>query len=438
MADLVLRKGKIVFPDGVREGDLVIDGGQILEISPDYKGEFDREIDCHGKYILPGVIDAHVHMRVPGGTHKEDFMTGSMAALSGGVTTFLDMPNTDPPVIDKKTLNAKRVLAEQDSLANFGFLFGATEENFEDVVHAKNIAAVKIFLGVSTGGLLVKSDDLLDRLLSRVKVPFVFHAEDDECLKHFALQSWDFSDPSVHSKIRPSQCAREAVRHILHLWKKYEKTARVHFAHVSTLEEIDVIRKFKCDNVTAEVTPHHLFLSTADYSQLGSFGKVNPPLRDPEEHEALWSAVRDGIIEVVASDHAPHLKNEKDLPYSDSPAGFPGVETMLPLILNAVYQNRLDFVLASRLLSTNPARIFGLQKKGKIEVGYDADIVIVDMDSERVVEGAKLLTKCAWSPFEGMKLRGWPTITIAHGTIMYENGKFVSGKRGKEAKYMKS
>ena len=163
---------------------------------------------------------------------------------------------------------------------------------------------------------------------------------------------------------------------------------------------------------------------------------MNPPLRDPEEHEPLWNALRDGTIEVVASDHAPHLKNEKDLPYEQVPAGFPGVETTLPLMMNAVYENRLDFVLASKLLSTNPARIFGIQKKGKIEVGFDADIVIVDMDVERVVEGSKLLTKCAWSPFEGMKLRGWPTTTISGGMIMYENEKFVSGKRGKEVRYV--
>lgn len=437
MADLVFRKGQIVFPDGVREGDLVIAHGEIFEITPDYKGHFDTEFDCRGKYIFPGVIDVHVHMRVPGDSAKEDFTTGSMAALSGGVTTILDMPNNVPPVIDKKSLIAKRSLAEQDCLTNFGFFFGATEDNMEEIFHAKNIVGVKVYLGESTGGLIVKNDETLDRLLERVRVPVVFHAEDQECLDRFRVTCPDFSRAVCHSESRPPECAREAMKRVLHLWKKYENTSQIHFAHLSTVDEIAVLKKFKTPFVSAEVTPHHLFLNIDAYERLGFFAKVNPPLRSHEHQQALWQALHEGLIEIVASDHAPHLKSDKEGPYESVRAGFPGVETLFPLMLNAVYENLLDFGTLAKLTAENPARIFHIPRKGKIEVGYDADLVVVDMDMEKEILASQLLTKCAWSPFEGMKLHGWPVMTIVSGTVMYDRGKFVAGKRGREVRYGK-
>lgn len=438
MTDIVFKKGKIVFPDGVREGDLVVDDGKIVEIVPEYQRSADREIDARGKYLFPGVIDAHVHMRAPGAVHKEDFMTGSMAAVSAGVTTFLDMPNNNPPIIDKKSLHAKRVLAEQDSLANFGFFFGATEQNLEEVLHAKNVAGVKVFVGSSTGGLLVKNEEVLDRLFDRCRVPLVFHAEDESCIARFRSSCSDFSRPGCHSEIRPPSCAKEAIRKILHLWRKYEKTVQVHIAHVTSRDEISVLKKFLSDRVSVEVTPHHLFLSTDDYEKLGFLGKVNPPLRSPKEHSYLWDALRDGLLQIVASDHAPHLKNEKDGEYDSIPAGVPGVETLLPLMLHAVYEGRLDFVQLAKFTAENPARIFRIVNKGKIQIGYDADLILVDMDLEKEVKAENLQTKCGWSPFEGKKLRGWPVMTLVNGTIIWENGKLVSGERGKEVTYLES
>ncbi len=452
MTDVVFRKGKIVFPDGVREGDLVVSGGKIVAFENEYREAVDLEIDCRGKYILPGVIDPHVHMRTPGAVQKEDFGTGSMAALSGGVTTFLDMPNTNPAVIDKKSLILKRSLAEEGSLCNFGLFFGATQDNLEEAIRAKGIVGIKIYLGQSTGGLLVKDDDIVNRLLERAKVPLVFHAEDQECLERYRAMNRDLNRPQAHGEVRPSECAMTAVKRVLHLWKRYEKHARVHIAHVSTREELEVLRKFKdvhaaFSPVTAEVAPHHLFLSDADCDRLGFLSKVNPPLRSNEDREALWTALREGLIDCIATDHAPHLLSEKmpvvsDMDgavpdYDQIPAGFPGVEFSLPLMLNAVYEARLDFVQLAKVMSENPARIFALSGKGKIEVGYDADLVVVDMELEKEIVREKVLSKCGWSPYEGMKLRGWPTLTMVNGTVMYENpdgisGKFVSGKRGKE------
>lgn len=436
MAEIVFRKAKIVFSDSVREGDLVVDSGKIAEIVPEFTGSADREIDAKGKYLLPGVIDAHVHMRAPGDVYKEDFMTGSMAAASGGVTTFLDMPNNNPPIIDRKALHAKRVLAEQDSLVNFGFFFGATEDNMEEVLRAKNIAGVKVFVGSSTGGLFVKSEEVMDRLFDCCKVPLVFHAEDESCIARFRSACSNFSKAACHSEIRPPSCAKEAIRKILHLWKKYEKTAQVHIAHVTGHEEIAVLKKFRSDRISAEATPHHLFLSTDDYEKLGFLAKVNPPLRSAVEHSYLWNGLRDGFLQIIASDHAPHLKNEKEGEYDSISAGVPGVETLLPLMLYAVYEGRLDFVQLAKFTAENPARIFRIANKGKIQTGFDADLVLVDMELEKEVSAAALQTKCGWSPFEGRKLRGWPVMTIVNGTIVWENGKFVSGKRGREVTYL--
>jgi dihydroorotase len=436
MVDLVFKKGRIVFLDGVREGDLVVNGGLIEEITLDYRGEAVRTIDCQGKFIFPGVIDSHVHMRVPGALYKEDFTTGSMAGVSAGVTGFLDMPNNTPPIISRKMLSEKRDLIGDNSFANYGFFFGATDDNFDEIKRIENIAGVKIFMGESTGNLIVRSDETIENIFSYGKFPVVVHAESQECLTRFA-QQYAGEDARArsdfHSAVRPPECAREAVKHILHLAKKYN--ARVHIAHVSTAEELDVIRKFKSEKVTCEATPHHLIFDVSAYEKLGMRGKVNPPLRSSEDREALWAAIADGTIDVIASDHAPHLPSEKDVPYEQSSAGFPGIETMLPIVLDAVNRGLLDLPRAAKLLCDNPARIFGVKNKGHIEVGFDADLVVLDMEIERVVDNAKIMSRCGWTPYHGMMLKGWPISTIIGGEVIYEGAKFVSASRGREFRF---
>lgn len=433
MADLVLKKGRIVFPDGIREGDLVIEKGLIVEITPEYKGETKRVIDCLGKFIFPGVIDAHVHMRTPGPTYKEDFTTGSMAAISAGVTGFLDMPNNTPPIISKNMLADKRDLIDGNSFANYGFFFGATDDNFDELKRISNVAGVKVYMGESTGNLIVRKDETMENIFSYGKFPVVVHAESQECLERFAKEN-EGSDArsraDFHSVVRPPECAREAVKHVLHLAKKFD--AAVHIAHVTTSEELDIIRKFKTEKVTCEVTPHHLIFDTTHYDLLMNRLKVNPPIRAKADTEALWAAIADGTIDVVSSDHAPHLLSEKDLSYEECPAGVPGIETILPVMLDSVNKGLVNLDRVAQLLSENPAKIFNIPNKGKIELQYDADLVILDMELEKTVENAKMLTKCAWSPFDGMTLKGWPIATIVGGEVIYEEGKFVSSKRGKE------
>ena len=435
MADLLLKKGKIVFIDGVREGDVVIDKGVIVEITSEYKGPADRVIECQDKVIFPGVVDAHVHMRVPGSEYKEDFTTGSMAAISGGVTSFLDMPNNIPPIISKKMLSEKRSLIDGNSFANYGLFFGATDDNVEELKRISNVPGLKVYMGETTGNLIVRKDETLEEIFSYTSknFPVVVHAESQECLDRFSAEySGEDARSRVdfHSVVRPPECAREAVKHVLHIAKKFD--ARVRIAHASSAEEIDVIRKFKSDKVTCEVTPHHLAFDLSTYDRLGSRAKVNPPLRSREDVDALWAAINDGTVDAVASDHAPHLLKEKDGAYEQCPAGFPGVETILPVMLDAVNHGLLNLDRAAQLLSSGPARIFGIQGKGQIAVGYDADIVIVDMDLEKEVTNAAMLTKCAWTPWDGIKLKGWPIMTIMGGEVTYEGGKFVSSKRGKE------
>ncbi len=433
MVDLVLKKGRIVFPDGIREGDVVIERGIIVEITPEYKEETKRIIDCQGKFIFPGVIDAHVHMRVPGAVYKEDFTTGSMAAISAGVTGFLDMPNNIPPIISKKMLAEKRDLIGDNSFANYGFFFGATDDNVDEIKRLSNIAGIKVYMGETTGNLIVREDKTLEDIFSYGKFPVVVHAESQECLKRFAGE-YAGEDARAradyHSVVRPPECAREAVKHVLHLAKKYN--ASVHIAHITTAEELDIIRKFKSEKVTCEVTPHHLIFDTTSYEKLSNRLKVNPPVRNKEDVEALWEGITDGTIDIVASDHAPHLLNEKDAPYEECPAGVPGIETILPIMLDAVNRGLLDLERVAKLLSQNPATIFHIKNKGKIELNYDADLVILDMDLEKTITNDKLLTKCAWSPFDGMTLKGWPVTTIVGGEVIYEDGKFVSAKRGRE------
>lgn len=412
---------------------MVVERGVIVEITSDYKDSAKRVIDCQDKFIFPGVIDAHVHMRVPGGEYKEDFTTGSMAAISAGVTGFLDMPNNTPPIISKKMLGEKRDLIGDNSFANYGFFFGATDENADEVKRLSNIAGIKVYMGESTGNLIVRKDETLENIFSYGKFPVVVHAESQECLERFAAEyAGEDARARVdyHSVVRPPECAREAVKHVLHLAKKYD--AAVHIAHVTTLEELDIVRKFKSDKVTCEVTPHHLIFDVGAYENLSNRLKVNPPVRSKEDRDALWAGIADGTIDIVASDHAPHLLNEKDQPYAQCPAGVPGIEMILPVMLDAVNKGLVNLDRVAQLLSQRPAEIFHIKNKGKIALNYDADLVILDMDLEKTIENAKLLTKCAWSPFDGMTLKGWPVVTIIGGEVMYEDGKFVSTRRGRE------
>lgn len=426
--DLILRNGTLVAPQGIIAGDLGVTNGKITAIGKiDEKAAMERNVA--GLHVLPGAIDMHVHFRDPGFPEKEDFSTGSAAAAAGGVTTVIDMPNTNPPVLTCDALEEKRRIASQKSLVNYGFYFGLSLGNLAEIKQAKNIAGVKVYMSGADGNLLVQDLNILEQLFALGKFVIV-HAEDNKIIQEALKKNKDAENPSVHSLIRSPGAAYEATKAVLHLAKKLN--ARVHITHVSTLQEVDELRKFKSPLVSADVTPHHLYLTQGAYSERGNFVKVNPPLRTNKDRQALWKGLREGVIHAVATDHAPHTRAEKERTYTEAPAGVPGIETMLPLLLDSVNHGELTLSDIARFTSENPARILNLKSKGRIEAGADADLAVIDINALQEVGAKPFYTKCGWSPFSGWKLKGWPVMTIVGGAVVFENGTIVSQKRGVE------
>lgn len=428
MFDFILRNGKVVTPSGIIEADIGVSEGKIAQVGR-IAETGTQEKDCTGLFVLPGLIDMHVHFRDPGFPKKEDFASGSAAAAAGGITTVIDMPNTNPPTLTCEALEEKRKIAASKSLVNFGFFFGLTYDNFEEIKRAPNIAGIKVYMGSSTGDLLVANMNVIEKLFQLGKF-IIVHAEDENIIRENMEKYKDSQDPSVHSLIRSPSAAYEAVKSVLHLAKKYE--ARIHITHISTADEIEELRKFQGPLVSCDVTPHHLYLTQSAYAERGNFVKVNPALRSNKDRQALWKGLRDGVISAIASDHAPHTKEEKEQSYNNAPAGVPGVETMLPLLLDSVNHGELSLRDIAKLISENPARLLGIKGKGKIEAGFDADFVLVDINREMIVGERPFFTKCGWSPFIGWKLKGWPVMTMVGGNVVYEGEKINETFRGKE------
>ncbi|MBI2453406.1 dihydroorotase [Candidatus Peregrinibacteria bacterium] len=439
MFDTVIKNARIVSHEpGIRQGDIVISGGKIVDIIDAFDGEASFIYDVSGKYVLPGIIDAHVHFRDPGLTKKEDFVSGSRAAVSGGITTVFDMPNTDPPNVSLSALIDKRRRILGRSFCHYGFYFGATAHNLHDLEKVSNVAGIKYYISHSTGGLGVPDMSVLERIFEHTNKLVAVHAEDESIIqRNFQLYEDEVIGIGDHGKIRSREAAYEATLQALTLAQKYKH--RLHVCHVTTQDEVDLILRYRSQGVlvTFEITPHHLFLTEEEGEKQGFFVKVNPPLRTHKDTVSLWKALESGDLDMIATDHAPHLKSEKHAAYKDAPSGVPGVETMLPLLLHAMNKRR-SFALHDivRLMSYNPARIFGLHSKGAVIVGYDADLVVCDLELERVVENESLYTKCGWSPFHGWKLRGWPVMTFVSGMPVYRDGKVDENFRcGKEVEF---
>ena len=391
---LLIRNGIIVTPDDIFRGDILIVDETIARVAPGIQDTEAQIIDATGYHILPGLIDAHVHLRDPGATHKEDFATGTRAALAGGVTTVLDMPNNPQPTTTRETLEEKRAVAQKKAVCDYGFFIGGTQGNLGEIGETGAVG-VKLYMGATTGDLLVTDFDSSYRhFAASHRLPIVVHAEDNEALQFFATGA-------RHSEKRPPVAAAMAVARALAL---AEATGRqLHIAHLSTASELALVQAAKARgvNVTCEVTPQHLFLSTEDEERLGAFGIVNPPLRSPDDVRALWENLSD--CDMIATDHAPHTLEEKQS--LKPPSGMPGLETMLPLLLTAANEKRLSLRDIARLTSRNPARVFHLARKGEIAPGYDADLTFIKLDEEYVLQ-KPWLTKCNWSPFEGKRVRG--------------------------------
>ncbi len=431
--NLLIRNAELLLPEGESwRGDVWIRDGIIAQIDRSISPEgMTQVIEAEGKTLLPGVIDPQVHFREPGREHKEDLQTGSWACARGGVTSFLEMPNTDPPTINQAALEDKLARAASKCVVNYGFFIGATPDNLKDLQTVQGACGIKIFMGSMHGPLLVDDQVALERIFAETDPRFLIavHAEDASRIRARQALFAGQTDVAVHSQIQDEEAALIASRRALELSIRYQH--RLHLLHLSTGLEVQLLRQHKPAWVSAEVTPQHLFLSTADYARLGSLAQMNPPLRDPHTLEQLWQGLHEGILDCIATDHAPHTLAEKAQPYPHSPSGMPGVETALPLMLTAAQQGRCTLAQVVQWMCEAPARLYGIPNKGRLQVGYDADLVLVDLHTPKPVRREEILSKCGWSPFEGWELVGWPEVTLVGGQIAFRDGKVDPNVRGR-------
>ncbi len=391
---------------------LLLENGKIKEIA-DLNAKLPslKRIDCEGKILMPGLIDAHVHFRVPGSEHKEDWNTGSRAAIAGGVTTVIDMPNNNPSCTTIEALAEKNRIAKKNSICNYAFHFGGSNENMEALKTVEGAASFKVFMGSSTGNLLITDESKLSEIFSIAKkrdAIVTIHAEDEDTIleNSESAKSIGWKHARYHSKIRSNEAEATAIKHALRI---QEKTGnKIHFCHVSTKEGLKLVREAKKQErpITCEATPHHLFLDESATEKLGNYAKMNPSLKSREDVNALWKGIGDGTIDLIATDHAPHTKAEKDKPYWEAPSGVPGIETMLPLLLDAVNREKITLHRVAELCCKNPAKLYSLENRGDIRKGMHADLTLIDLGKVHTIKNGTLQTKCNWSPFATWKLKG--------------------------------
>jgi dihydroorotase len=433
---LLIHGANIILPNGESMvGDVLTRDRQIVEVAPQIStAAATTEIDAQGLTLLPGVIDPQVHFREPGLEYKEDLFTASCACAKGGVTSFLEMPNTRPLTTTQQALDDKLQRAASKCVVNYGFFIGATPENLPDLLLAKPTPGIKVFMGSMHGQLLMDQEDALDAIFARGDRLIAVHAEDQARINQRRQEFAGIHDPAVHSQIQDNQAALLATQLALKLSRKYQR--RLHILHMSTAEEAELLRQDKPSWVTAEVTPQHLVLNTSAYATIGTLAQMNPPLRSPHDNEVLWQALRDGVIDFIATDHAPHTLAEKAQEYPNTPSGMPGVETSLPVMLTAAQEGRCTVSQVVNWMSHAVAVAYGIPNKGAIAPGYDADLVLVDLNTYHPVRREELLTKSGWSPFEGWNLTGWPVTTIVGGEIVYDQGKVNTQVRGRALSFM--
>ena len=440
MYDLVIRNASIAHPDGTTAaGDVACQNGRITKIDNMISAAGHEYLDAAGRLLIPGVIDPQVHFREPGATDKEDLASGSRAAVRGGVTSFLEMPNCNPPTTNQEHLDWKLARAASSCTANFGFFIGATSDNLDSLNNVHPACGIKIFMGSSTGDLLVDKQEHLERIFGNGQRLIAVHAEDETRIQNrmrALLKEGEAVDYALHSQIRDPQTALIATERALALSEKYGR--RLHILHLSTSEEVERLRRHKPDQVTCEVIPNHLFLNTDDYAQLGSRVQMNPPIRKPANASGLWSGLHQGIIDIIATDHAPHTLAEKNQPYPNSPAGMPGVETSLPLMLTAMQAGHCTLAQVQQWMCSGPARVYGIKNKGQLAEGFDADLALVDIETTRPVRDNEVFSRAAWSPYAGRELTGWPSHTIVGGQVVFDNGRIRPGVFGRALEFARS
>ncbi|WP_027152712.1 dihydroorotase [Mesorhizobium sp. WSM2561] len=432
--DLILTGGTVVNHDGEGGRDIGINGGRIAVIGDLGRASAGETVDCRGLHILPGVVDSQVHFREPGLEHKEDLETGSRAAALGGVTAVFEMPNTNPLTTSDAALADKVRRAAGRMHCDFAFWVGGTRENAKDAGDLERLpgaAGIKVFMGSSTGDLLVEDDESVASILRNTRRRAAFHSEDEFRLRERLGERIE-GDPASHPVWRDEIAALRCTERLVRIARQVR--ARIHVLHISTAEEIVLLEQHK-DVATCEATPHHLTLSADDYAQLGTLIQMNPPVRASRHRDGIWHGIAQGIVDVLGSDHAPHTLAEKAKPYPASPSGMTGVQTLVPIMLDHVNAGRLTLQRFVDLSSHGPQRIFGMARKGRIAAGYDADFTIVDLKRRETITNAQAGSKAGWTPYDGRNVTGWPVGTIVRGRRVMWEGEIVTPGQGRAVEF---
>lgn len=436
--DLLLKGGVAGTPSGFGEIDIGVRDGKIAAVGVPSGATADEVVDCTGLHVLPGLIDSQVHLREPGLEHKEDLYTGGRAAVAGGITAVFEMPNTNPSTTTAEALADKVARGRNRMACDFAFFAGASADNVKELPkleRLEGVCGVKLFMGSSTGSLLVADDDTVREVMRNGVRRMSIHSEDEQRLIERAEINLS-GNVADHPKWRDVEVAVRCTKRLLKLAR--ETGRRVHVLHITTADEVPLLAAAK-DVATMEVTPQHLTLAAPDcYERLGSYAQMNPPIRGEEHRAALWEAVRQGVVDVMGSDHAPHTKEEKDRDYPASPSGMPGVQTMVPLMLTHVAEGRLTLERLVDLLAHGPQRIFGIAGKGRLCVGYDADFTIVDLKAQRTIENSWIESRCGWTPFDGFKAKGWPIATIVRGSFAMRDGEITDNPAGAPVRFQET
>ncbi|BAT19960.1 dihydroorotase [Asaia bogorensis] len=434
--DLIIRGGICVFPWGEAKADLGVKDGRIASLAVTAQDEAAEEIDATGLHVLPGLIDAHVHLRDPGNAAIESIATGTRAAALGGVTMVFDMPNTSPSITSAATIADKRLTVAENALIDMGLYVGATRANTPELAALEQedgVCAIKVFAGSSTGDLMIEDDEGIEAVLRSGHRRVAFHSEDE-----YRLQArkplFETGMPHVNHMIwRDEECAFLGTRRITALARKTGRP--VHILHTSTAEELDWLAAHR-SHVSVEVLVNHLTqVGPECYETLGAYAVMNPPIRDQRHYDACWTALRDGRVDVVSSDHAPHPREAKEKPWPQCPAGLTGVQTIVPVMLDHANAGRLSLPRLVDLMAAGPARIYGLQTKGRMAVGFDADFTLVDMKARREIRNDWIASPVGWTPFDGKQVTGWPVGTIVRGHIVMRDDEITSAPIGRLARF---
>ena len=434
MLDLIIKNGKCYIDGQLKDVNISVKDGKIQKIGQITEDAKDA-IDATGLIVLPGCMDTQTHFREPGSTDTEDLHSGSRAAIVGGITSVFEMPNTNPPTSTKKEFQRKLDLAKNRMYCNYAFYFGATADNANELADLKNLegcCGIKLFAGSSTGNLLVADEKDIEVVFQNSSKVVAVHSE-DEAILSINKKLIRKGDVHSHPIWRSDECAISSTRRIVRIAKRYNKKA--HVLHISTKQEIDFLAQHK-GNITFEITPQHLTIYAPDcYDKLGTYAQMNPPIRDKSHYDRLWYAVKNNLNDTIGSDHAPHLKVNKDKEYPNSPSGMPGVQTLMPVMLNHINEGKLTLNQLINFVCENPVKIFGIRGKGFIREGFDADFTIVDMKKKITIKNKNIESKCGWTPFDGVEFKGTPVSTIIAGKIKMNDGKILGDPDGTPLKF---